>query len=308
MVGSVLSASIAASAATKSDHSFSSGFLAGFLAGIDSTQVAESVTGHLDKKPLVMATIKPLALMVKSLAGDDFEVGTLLPPSANPHALAMSIADRKQLANADLVVWLGPSFERFMTKPMLQHRNDQIQLGLLANLRWPGKAREDLHLWLDPFNVAEVMKALAERLSALAPSQAGAIQTRLSTVLTDLSNTEIQMRKVLEPFQNTPFLVNHDGYGHFAHALTLNQRAAATRLPEEKLSARKMYELQLQLDSVPCLIVEPDDLSGQKLAETLHLPFVVVDPLGRSPEIDSITQLLQDVTAGFVSCYKANDT
>ena len=45
-------------------------------------------------KPLIVATIKPLALMAQSLVGDAVTVRTLLPASANPHAQALSIAGR----------------------------------------------------------------------------------------------------------------------------------------------------------------------------------------------------------------------
>ena len=272
------------------------------VAGLANAQ-SDKALNPFAPKPTVVATIKPLALLAQSIAGDDFNVVTLLPPNANPHALAMTIADRQRLDDASLVLWLGSGFERFLEKPMQQRRGAQLELGSLEGLNWPAKSPADLHLWLDPHNIAQALKAITVELTLIEPLNRNVLDQRLASALRELAQREQAIQRELDAFKNVPFAVSHDGYAHFVGAFGLNQLAAATRLPEEQLSARRMYELQKSLAGASCLVVEPGDHSGVKLAKVLGVPAVEVDPLGRAPEITSITTLLQSLTTGFKHCF-----
>ena len=285
-------------------HWFGSSVLLGLLmvlAGLANAQ-SDTALNPFAPKPTVVATIKPIALLAQSVAGDAFNVVTLLPPNANPHALAMTIADRQRLEDASLVLWLGAGFERFLTKPMKQRQSAQLELGLLEGLRWPAQSPTDLHLWLDPHNIALVLKAITVELTLIEPLHKAVLDERLARALSVLAQQKAVIQRQLDAFKQRPFAVSHDGYAHFVEAFGLNQLAAATRLPEEQLSARRMYDLQKSLAGASCLIVEPGDHSGVKLAAALGLQAVEVDPLGRSSEITSITALLQSLAAGFKRC------
>lgn len=274
--------------------------------GFPLPSLANSGSGLLNPfvpKPTIVATIKPLALLVESIAGDDFNVVTLLPPNANPHALAMTIADRQLLEEASLVVWLGAGFERFLTQPMQQRRGSQLELGQLEGLTWPATSTADLHLWLAPRNIERALKAIAAELAFIDPLQKAALDERLALALQELTVQEVAVKRELEAYRTTPFAVSHDGYAHFVSAFGLTQVAAATSLPEEQLSARRMYDLQKSLVDASCLIVEPGDHSGAKLAKALGLRPVEVDPLGRATEITSITALLQSLAIDFKRCF-----
>lgn len=257
-------------------------------------------------KPTVVASIKPLALLAQSIAEQDLKVVTLLPPNANPHALAMTIADRQQLADASLVIWLGPHFERFLVKPMAQRREPQLQLGQTAQLHWPSEPHHDLHLWLDPHNIAVALRAITRELAALEPLKQHVFEQRLSEQLAKLEQATVNIQSQLAPYSSAPFAVSHDGYGHFVKAFNLNQLAAATRLPEQQLSAKRMYELQQSLAEAHCLIVEPNDVAGKKLARVVKLPAIEADPLGQSADVTSITQLLQALADDVATCFNGS--
>ncbi len=255
------------------------------------------------QKPSVVVSIKPLALMVQALAGDDFSVRTMGSGSSDPHAQAMTIADRTALEQADLVVWLGPRFERFLAKPMRTAQQAQLQLGLEPAMQWPGPAGVDLHLWLSPHNVAVGYRALAKQLVQLKPTAVDRINARLAEHLNELNRVQADIAVQLAPYKRVPFAVSHDGFGHFVQAFGLTQRAAATQLPEEQLSVRRMAELDRILVDAQCLLVEPQDHHGHKLAHSVNLPEVAVDVLGRSDAIVSLPMLLQSVTVSFLMCF-----
>lgn len=270
-----------------------------FLLGISHSSLASP---FFEPKPAIVVTIKPLALIASALTADDFTVTALLPPSANPHALSMNIRERQALMNADLVVWLGGGFERFLVKPMAQHQKAQLELGALANLSWPTGEQADLHIWLDIKNIKTILKALAPQLIALAPLKAPVIRERLAQTLVRLDQTHAHIAQLLEPYRSRPFIVSHDGYGHFVNTYGLVQSAAASRLPEEQLSARKMFELKNAAGKPACLIAEPNERAGVRLARSLGLPLVIADPLGRAKSVNTIDGLLLNLASSFVEC------
>ncbi len=253
-------------------------------------------------KPNIVVTIKPLALIASELIGDDFNLITLLPPSANPHALAMSIKDRQILADAELVVWLGGRFERFLAKPMAQHTAAKLELGALSALTWPGRPQEDLHIWLEIKNIKVILEALTQQLIRIRPLKAQAIKARLLTALSKLDHTHRQIHMQLAPYSAESFIVSHDGYGHFVNAYGLKQSAAASRLPEEQLSMRKVMMLNRVAGNPRCLIAEPNERAGARLAATLGLPLILADPLGRDDSITDIHGLLLALSQRFEAC------
>src|SRR5690625_6099843 len=59
----------------------------------------------------VLASIKPLGLIVEEVMGERGQVDTLLQGSASPHNYAVRVSDMQRLQAADVVVWVGPEME-----------------------------------------------------------------------------------------------------------------------------------------------------------------------------------------------------
>jgi ABC-type Zn2+ transport system substrate-binding protein/surface adhesin len=132
--------------------------------------------------PDVTVSIAPLASLVASVLGDLGHPHTLVPPGATEHVYALRPSDADALAGADLVVWIGPEFERFLAKPLagLPSTTRILTLGSdprLAHLplrggdSWPAHDHDGLedrnddhteldgHLWLDPANARAIVAA-----------------------------------------------------------------------------------------------------------------------------------------------------
>ena len=67
-------------------------------------------------KPLVVTTIRPLTMLVEAIAGDTVEIRQLLPDSEVPHHYSLRISERALISQADLVLWVGPELESFLSK------------------------------------------------------------------------------------------------------------------------------------------------------------------------------------------------
>ncbi len=259
-------------------------------------------------RPRVVASIKPVELMVKAIAGDQFQVDALLGAGRNPHAQAMTLSERQKIAQADLVIWLGAEFERFLAKPMASGGLPNLALGQISGLNWPYHDNQklgkgvDLHLWLSPANVDLAYMAIAQQLQALNPLAAAEIEKNLFAAREQLRLTTSQITSSLASLKGNAFGVSHDGFSHFVSAFSLNQVAAVSKLPEQQLSVRSMFSLRQKMRDARCLVVETNTASNTKLANTLGLQSVVIDVLGRAQHINSIEALLLSISEGFERC------
>lgn len=61
--------------------------------------------------PLIVVTQKPLALLLSELLEDSATLVQVIPDGASPHEFSLSWSGRRQLADADLVVWGGVTLE-----------------------------------------------------------------------------------------------------------------------------------------------------------------------------------------------------
>ncbi len=153
--------------------------------------------------PRVVASIAPLGMIAAAVMGDVAAPAVLLPPAQSPHHGALKPSQARALAEADVVVWVGPNMEMGVGKALAARPADWLRdrtftvselpgVALLPGRRLneigdghghdhdhdhksghdhkPGEAHdhhggEDPHLWLSPDNAAAA--ALAERLASI---------------------------------------------------------------------------------------------------------------------------------------------
>ncbi len=247
---------------------------------------------QLAAKPLVVTTIRPMTLLVEAIAGDSVEVRQLLPDSEVPHHYSLRIADRALLAQADLLLWVGPEMESFLSKSVTALRPEKvITAAELPDIQWlsatptntnEGQAdKSDPHIWMNPNNGRVIATEVGNWLAAHYPGQREpllAAQQRFNQQLsTASSNTATQ----LESLQQVNFIVDHDAFGHFAEAFGLHQSGAMKTSTGLSSGARDFHQLLSQSD-VRCIIAEPRHNHGrvEQLAEKLQAKIAVIDPLG----------------------------
>lgn len=229
------------------------------------------------ERPVVLSSIRPLALMVEALAGDSVESEVLGSSGSSPHDFVLRPSERRQLAAARLVLWMGPALERPLAA--LLARDGAPALALLA------AGETDPHVWLDPRRAAD----MARRMSAtfvergLLSSQEGT--RRLAAFEDTLRVREIATVTALAPFRGTPFLALHDGYRPFVARYGLHQVAALPGDHERQPGARSVLTLRTTAreSGARCLLRERGEnrALAQALVRDLGLHAVEVDPLAR---------------------------
>ncbi len=273
------------------------------------------------KRLSVVTSIRPLALLVQDLAGQWVDVDVVVPPNADPHNLSLKASARIKLDKADMVVWLGPDFERFLAKSMRQ-RGNPVDLALESVEGLLGTADEhhhehshghdhsaeaevagDLHVWLSPNNAERILIAISARLSQLRPELKVPLEQQLERVLVGIKAATQQVELWLAPHKGKGFGVYHNAYGHFSEAFSVHAVASVSQMPEQRISAKKMYQLQKELEGASCIVVEQKSAKTERLARVLKVRQVEADPLASNVSIGSYKDFLLYLGGAFESCF-----
>lgn len=84
----------------------------------------------------VVASVRPLGFIASAIADGVMPTEVLLPDGASPHDFALRPSDIARLRSADLVVWVGPEMEAFMTKSAAQlPPNRQVEIATLPAVK-----------------------------------------------------------------------------------------------------------------------------------------------------------------------------
>ena len=265
----------------------------------------------------LVASVEPLAMVLRDLYGDSAEVVTLLDANQSPHNPMLSPRQMLTLRRADLLVWLGEAAEPAVASLAAKRDGDSLALLSLPGVtRREGGHRHDgehahghqheageldPHLWLDPRNMALLAEALGER-EPLPEGQPAAF-------LADLERTEAALRERLAPVADTPWLTFHHPWGYFQQRLELRAPVIVSEQLGAGPSSRRFVALaqQLENEQVRCAILEPEAQSDLVARLCPDCRRVALDPLGRDVPArgqgdDYSHWLSERVAATFATC------
>lgn len=216
----------------------------------------------------VLASVRPLALIAAAVTGGQDTVSQLVPAGASSHHYQARPADRLALARADVVLWVGPSHEQFLSKLVAGHK------GVVTVQSLPGIATRlqrrplgdgaiagtiDPHLWLEPDNAVVVARALAEALAARTPARAADYRRNAATFATRMATYKAAQSLRFRGLPSRSFVAYHDAYQYIEPMLGLNYRGSLLQGGEGKPGARHFLLLsqRIRQEGIYCFLGEP---------------------------------------------------
>jgi len=266
----------------------------------------------------VVTSIKPLELLVKAVAGDTANVSTLVPPGSSPHNYSMKPSQRQALEQADVIFWVGPEMETFLSRLLGGHEfeNRVVLLGEASegerdhheenhdNHDQHGDHNahsnhshghnhgegEDPHLWVDPQLALSMAHTIYNRLATLKGADKEELQDNLNRFEQNLNATEQEINASLIPLKQISLFAYHNAFERFAEHYELQLDGVLTLNPELSPGARHIAEVQgkLQQANQPCLLTEPqfNRQWWRSITEGLDVTFSTWDPLATDIESD----------------------
>ena len=279
--------------------------------------LASAVSAQEKGKPLLVTSIKPLAIIAQSAFKDNVTVEYLMPAALSPHDVVMKLSDVRKIADADLVLWIGPEFEVRSAKQFANVPLEKLVTAMdLLEADHQGSAHNehhvedyqesshddhhggiDPHIWLSP----EIVKQLVHRLS-------DRLGIKADKVFSQKAKQNIEAR--LKNAKQGNYIVHHQGFGYFIEEFDLQPGLSVRDMLGKQQGAKTQYNLRLEGEKrgVSCVFVEPQH--GQKdavgIAKDLAVPTRTIDILAVAykDELPSYEVYMFGLAKQFASCFE----
>jgi zinc transport system substrate-binding protein len=275
----------------------------------------------LAAEPRVVASIGPVHSLAAAVMGDLGEPRRIVRGYGSPHAYQMRPSDAASLHDADLVLWIGPTMETFLQRPLAGLDEDTRVVALsetrgLHLLENRGEdphetevaGSHDAHIWLSPANARIMAHTIAGELEALDPENAKTYQANLEHLIGEIDAMESRIRSRLAPVRAVPFVVFHDAFQYFEESFGLVSVGSVTLSPDRMPSARRIKELRAAIarSGARCVFREPQFESAlvQVLIDDTDTRTGVLDSMGAEvdPGPDAYVALMDANANSLVEC------
>ncbi|MCW1972696.1 UNVERIFIED_ORG: zinc transport system substrate-binding protein [Pantoea agglomerans] len=261
----------------------------------------------------------------------------LLPDGASEHDYALRPSDVKRLQNADLVVWVGPEMEAFMTKSaasLPEKKNLEIvQISGVKPLLLRGGEDDDhhdhddaehdhdeahhhhhgefnMHLWMSPEIAKKTAVAIHGKLLELMPQDKAKLDANLQHFEAELADTDKRIISQLAPVKDKGYFVFHDAYTYFEKHYGLSPTGHFTVNPEIQPGAQRLHQIRTQLveKKAVCVFAEPQFRPAviDAVARGTQVRKGTLDPLGSDISLgkDSYVKFLSQLSSQYETCLK----
>nr|WP_313936319.1 metal ABC transporter substrate-binding protein [Anabaena azotica] len=214
-------------------------------------EAAASPTGQKPKTKVV-ATILPIYLFTKAVAGEAADVAILLPPGTEIHEYQSTPDAVKAIATANVLIKNGLGLETFLDNTVKNAQNPQLtQIDASKNIKVLNEISPVLeptakehshehsdgnpHVWLDPVLAKQQVINIRDGLIAADPANKATYQTNAEAYIKELDNLHREFQQTLNKTPNCTFITFHDAFPYLAQRYNLKQ-VAVVEIPEDQLS------------------------------------------------------------------------
>ncbi|MGP2443572.1 zinc ABC transporter substrate-binding protein ZnuA [Pantoea ananatis] len=301
------------------------------------TAMAFATSAALPAHADIVASIKPVGFIASAIADGVTPVEVLLPDGASEHDYALRPSDVKRLQNADLVVWVGPEMEAFMTKSaasLPEKKNLEIgQISGVKPLLLRGGEDDDhhdhddaehdhdeahhhhhgefnMHLWMSPEIAKKTAVAIHGKLLELMPQDKAKLDANLQHFEAELADTDKRIISQLAPVKDKGYFVFHDAYTYFEKHYGLSPTGHFTVNPEIQPGAQRLHQIRTQLveKKAVCVFAEPQFRPAviDAVARGTQVRKGTLDPLGTDISLgkDSYVKFLSQLSSQYETCLK----
>ncbi len=275
--------------------------------------------------PDVLATIKPVHSLVAAVMDGVGTPHLLIEAAASQHTYVLKPSDARKIADAQIVFWVGPDLETFLTTPLT---NLAPGAGIVALEHAPGvhllearpgglwhaplhKAKDgdiNPHIWLDPRNAIAMTRAIAAALAKADPVHAARYRANAVAETKRLAALDAQLAAVLKPIRHRPYIVYHDAYPYLEARYGLDAIGAVTVEPDRPVGPRRIANLRaaIKAGQAACIFREPQFPPAlvETLARDTAVRVGVLDPLGADlrPGPQLYPAMMRQLAGALVRC------
>ena len=256
----------------------------------------------LAEPPRVVADIAPVQSLLAQVMAGVAEPALLVDQDANPHAVQLRPSQARMLADAELLVWVGPGLTPWLEDAAAALTGaDQIVLmnSRATHLRRlaPDEVHADEqstddhdhgaldpHVWLAPDNAHAWLGLFAEALAARDPEHAATYRANAAAAQAALDTEVARLATRLAPHRGAEIVTFHAAFGYFAERFGLAIVGSVRPSDATSPSAAALAQLRTLVadHGVRCAFTEPafDPALLEALAGETGLTLGALDATG----------------------------
>ena len=229
-------------------------------------------------KKTIYSSFFTVAEFVKMIAGDKFEVKTIIQTNEEPHSFELTSQAMKDLDGADLIAFNGAGMESFIDDLKANIKDDDKFLDLSAGLNLLDSSKEgsdmtsiNPHTWLSIKNAKVMVDNIYRKLSAMDPDNEAYYKENLDKALAKFDEFDKKFEDELSKVKSKDkyFVVSHAAFNYLADDYGLKQVAVTGISPEEEPSAKDLKTIADFVKEKNIKTIFFEGKATPKVAETL---------------------------------------
>lgn len=264
-------------------------------------------------KPVFVATIEPIAMLLREIVGDEAEVVCLVSPGTSPHTFEPKPSDMRAVERAAILFSVGPGLddwaERLPAKRVVrcvdlipEERRltfeEETVHGVGEHAHTHAGGTVDPHFWTDPetasFAAAGMFKAIKEHCPEADPKALagnfGMLAASNATIYEELS-------ELLAPHAGRSVILFHPSFQYLLRRFDIRVAGVIEPSPGKEPSPKQLKELRdiIAREGITTIFTEPQLNPGpaRALAEAAGVKLAELDPNGGVPGRETYEELIR---------------
>ncbi|PKG46425.1 MULTISPECIES: metal ABC transporter solute-binding protein, Zn/Mn family [unclassified Planococcus (in: firmicutes)] len=234
----------------------------------DSGAEGEAAEGKLD----VYATVYPLVYFAERIGGERVDVKSVYPAGANEHSFEPTQKDMINMADADLLFYVGLGLEGFIDSAQETLQNEDLefvatadgitdeQLEAVAGAQTEAHSEDeqgheeegheghdhgstDPHVWISPVLSQELAASVRDALAEKDPEGAEEFDKNYEELVAELEALDESFQNLGEKVERDTFFVSHSAFGYIAAPYGFEQVAVAGLNSQDEPSQKELTEI-----------------------------------------------------------------
>ena len=249
-------------------------------------------TTQKSERPILTVTLEPLRYFTEAIAGDNYEVVSMVPKGSSPESYDPTPQQLVNLSKSQAYFRIGYiGFEQAWMKklkancPNMKIYDTSKDINLIRNKgHWHGdhfhEGGVEPHVWNSTQNALIIADNIYQALCELDSTHQEDYQKRLNVLKQTIRQTDANVRTLLENADST-FLIYHPALSYFARDYGLKQVSIEEGGKEPSPAQLKALIETCRNENVHTIFVQQefDQRNAQLIAHELGINIVSINPL-----------------------------
>ena len=249
-------------------------------------------TTQKNEKPILTVTLEPLRYFTEAIAGNQFQVVSMVPKGSSPESYDPTPQQLVNLSRSQAYLRIGYiGFEQAWMKKLEENNPDMKVFDTSKGVdlirgegHWHGdhfhEGGVEPHIWNSTQNAAVIADNIYTALCELDVTHQGDYKQRLDSLKQIIRQTDVNIRTLLENADST-FLIYHPALSYFARDYGLKQISIEEGGKEPSPAQLKALIDTCRKENAHTIFVQQefDQRNAQLIADELGVKVVSINPL-----------------------------